>query len=323
MDIESTAGTSSVGIFQALLGLIRTMRPKQWTKSGFIFVPLIFDRQLFLWEPFLRTFAGFWLLSLTASAVYIINDLVDIERDRAHPRKRNRPLPSGQLPVPVAVSAAAILPIVSLGLSWLLSPSLTLVLATYLALHILYSFVLKNVVIVDVLTISAGFVLRVAAGATLIEVQRFSPWMYVFTVMLALFLAVAKRRQEMVMLADEAHNHRSTYNEYNMALLDQMMNVVTTGTLVVYSLYTFEAAGVPQNHTMMLTIPFVLYGVFRYLYLMHVKGEGGAPDEVLLQDRPLQLDLMLWGLTVILILYVLPEDGNIAAFVQTLLHHGT
>ena len=299
---------------QTLIALLRTMRPKQWIKNGFIFVPLVFDGQL--WPltdpPFLRTAAGFILLCLSSSAIYVINDLVDIERDKLHPSKRKRPLPAGELPVRVAVGAAAILPVVTLALSLALEIKLALVLACYLLLHLLYSFFIKNIVILDVLAISAGFLLRVAAGVALIEVQRFSPWMYVFTIFLALFLAVGKRRQELIALAMNAEFHRTTYQEYNLPLLDQMLNVVTTSTLVVYALYTFEAAGIPEDRSMMLTIPFVLYGVFRYLYLVHVRGDGGAPDEVLLADRPLQIDLVLWSLVVIFVIYVLPHNGGLA-----------
>jgi 4-hydroxybenzoate polyprenyltransferase len=300
---------------QTLIALVRTMRPRQWIKNGFVFVPLIFDGQLFPLDsaPFLRTVVGAALLCLAAGAVYLVNDIADIERDKLHPEKRNRPLPSGQLTVRVAAVAAVSLPLVALGLGYLLEPWFALVLATYLLLQLAYSFWLKNVVIVDVLVIAAGYVLRVAAGVALIEVQRFSPWMYLFTTLLALFLAVGKRRQELVMLATDAESHRATYREYNQALLDQMLNVVTTSTLVVYALYTFEAAGIAENRAMMLTIPFVTYGLFRYLYLIHVRGEGGAPDEVVLTDRPLQVDLVLWGIVIVFVIYILPHNGELAA----------
>lgn len=296
--------------------LVRTMRPKQWIKNGFIFVSLVFDGQLFplTGAPFIHTVAGFVLLCLTSSTIYLVNDIVDIERDKLHPTKCRRPLPAGELSVRVAAITAAALPIVTLLLGYLLRPAFALVLAAYLALHIAYSFWIKNIVILDVMAIAAGFVLRVVAGVALIEVQRFSPWMYLFTILLALFLAIGKRRQELITLAMDAKLHRTTYHDYNLLLLDQMLNVVTTSTLVVYALYTYQAAGVSENRAMMLTIPFVIYGIFRYLYVIHVRGEGGAPDEVLLSDRPLQIDLVLWGVIVVLILYVIPHNGAWADF---------
>jgi 4-hydroxybenzoate polyprenyltransferase len=296
-----------------LIGLARTMRPKQWTKNAFIFVPLIFDGQFFPLDaaPFWRTVAGYILLCMAASTIYLINDIVDIERDKLHPTKRLRPLPAGQVPVRAAAITAFILPVVALILGYLLEPAFALVIAVYLALHVAYAFILKNIVIVDVIAIATGYVLRVLAGVSLITVERFSPWMYAFTLMLALFLAVGKRRQELITLATDATLHRTTYHDYNLALLDQMLNVVTTSTLVIYALYTFEATGPYARHAMMLTIPYVLYGVFRYLYLIHVRGEGGAPDEVLLKDRPLQVTLLLCGLTIILIIYVLPHNGEL------------
>ncbi len=309
-------GTKSdiINPMQTFVGLVRTLRPKQWLKNGFIFIPLLFDAQFFPpGRPLLITVAGFVLLCMTAGTIYLVNDLVDLERDRLHPKKRKRPLPAGELSVRAAVAAAAVLPVVALGLGYLLAPGFALVLAAYLVLHIAYSFWLKNVVIVDVLAIAGGFVLRVAAGVALVPVERFSPWMYVFTIMLALFLAVGKRRQELVLLAEEARAHRAAYRDYNMPLLDQMLNVVTTSTLVVYSLYTFESVGPYENRAMMLTIPFVIYGIFRYLYLIHLRGEGGAPEEVVLTDRPSQINLLLYGLTVIFIIYIAPHNHQLAA----------
>ncbi|MBN1287739.1 MAG: decaprenyl-phosphate phosphoribosyltransferase [Anaerolineae bacterium] len=305
---------------QTLFGLLRTMRPKQWVKNGFIFVPLFFDGQFFpLGRPFLCTLVGFALLCLIASTIYLVNDIVDIERDKLHPTKRKRPLPAGEISVRAATTAALLLPLVALALGYLLAPWFALMLITYLALHLAYSFWLKNIVIIDMLAIATGFVLRVAAGQSLITVKQFSPWMYVFTIMLALFLVVGKRRQELITLASDAELHRTTYREYNLALLDQLLNVVTTSSLVVYALYTFEATGPYARYTMMFTIPYVIYGIFRYLYLIHVHGEGGAPDEVVLKDRPLQIDLVLCGLTGIFIIYILPHNGAITAFLASFL----
>jgi len=287
----------------ALRGLIVTMRLKQWLKNGFIFLPLLFDVKLLNLLYLARTLAGFALLCLASSVVYIINDLADIEKDRRHPTKRYRPLASGQLAPGVALAGALVLTLITLPLSFVLNTTFGLIVAGYLVLQLAYSFFLKHMIILDVLTVSAGFVLRVAAGVALVDVVRFSPWLYVLTTLLALFLSFGKRRHELLLLKEEANSHRASLEEYNLPLLDEMMSVVTATTVVAYSLYTFSAENLPKNHTMMLTIPFVLYGIFRYLYLIHVRGEGGAPDEVVLRDRPMQITLLLWGLSVFLILY--------------------
>ncbi len=286
-----------------IIGLFKSLRPNQWTKNGFIFAALIFDVKLFQLEPLLKTIIGFVLLCLISGSVYLINDLVDIDKDRQHPTKKHRPIPSGQVPFKVALAAAILIPALVLPLSFILSSYFGIIITAYLLLQIAYSFRLKNVVIVDVLTIAAGFVLRVAAGVALVEAERFSPWLYVFTVLLALFLGLGKRREELALLKDQAANTRTILNEYNLPFLDEMMAVVTAGTVMTYSFYTFSAPNLPDNHMMMLTIPFVIYGIFRYLYVIHVQGNGGAPDEVLLTDRPLQFSIVLFGLSVIIILY--------------------
>jgi 4-hydroxybenzoate polyprenyltransferase len=169
---------------------------------------------------------------------------------------------------------------------------------------LLYSFWLKQVVLVDVFVVASGFVLRVAAGVAVVRVERFSPWLYLCMILLALFIAISKRRHELVLLNDHANEHRSILSEYSLPLLDDMIRLVTACTAMAYSLYTFSAPNLPADHTMMLTIPFVLYGLFRYMYLIHIKGEGGAPEDVLFADKPLLLDIMLWGLTIILVMYV-------------------
>jgi 4-hydroxybenzoate polyprenyltransferase len=279
------------------------MRPTQWTKNGFVFVPLVFDEKLFRVEPLTRTIAGFVLLCLISGVVYLINDLVDIEQDRQHPTKRRRPLPSGRLSKSVALAAAVVIPAFALPLGFLLDVEFGLILTGYLALQIAYSLWLKNLVIIDVIVIAAGFVLRVAAGVYLIDAERFSPWLYLFTTLLALFIGLGKRRQEIVLLKNQASNARAILDHYSLPFLDEMMAVVTASTLMTYALYTFSAPNLPENHTMMLTIPFVIYGIFRYLYVIHIQGKGGAPDEVLLTDRPLQIAVALFGLAVVAILY--------------------
>jgi 4-hydroxybenzoate polyprenyltransferase len=287
-----------------LKALIKTMRPRQWTKNGFIFFALIFDKQLFLLEPFLRTMAGFFLFCLISSSVYLFNDIADVEADRNHPIKKSRPIASGQLPVNVAWAAALALIIISLPLAYLLSPAFMLVLVTYLVLNLLYSRWLKHVPILDVMIIALGFVLRVAAGVTLITVERFSPWLYVITLLFSLYIGLGKRRAEINMLSQGAGAHRKVLDGYTLPLLDQYITIVSGITIIAYSLYTFSAPNLPANHTMMLTILFVIYGIFRYLQLIQTGHAAGSPDEVALKDRPLQITVVLWGLTVIAVFYL-------------------
>lgn len=300
--VEQTQA-NKVNFVMQLYGLLRTMRPKQWTKNAFIFVPLLFDRKLLQPEYFLITLAGFGLLCMTASSVYIFNDLSDIEADRLHPKKRNRPLPSGQLSKGLALFAAILFPVIAIPLSIYLNPVFGAVIVGYLALQVAYTFRLKHVVLIDVLAIAAGFVLRVGAGVALVDVERFSPWLYIFTTMLALFLGLAKRRQELVLL-DGKNGTRAILEEYNVPLLDQLLMIVTATTIMTYALYTFSAEGLPENHLMMLTVPFVIYGIFRYLYLIHVRKITDTPDEVLLKDRAMLASVGAWALSVFLILYI-------------------
>lgn len=289
-----------------LRALIKSMRPKQWVKNGIIFTALVFDQQLLQLDPLLRTITGFALLCLGASAVYLMNDLVDLEQDRAHPIKRNRPIASGKLPLPVARFAAVAFFVVSLAGSYLLERNFGFVLTAYLGLNLLYSFYLKHIALIDVLVLASFFVLRVEAGVTLITVQRFSPWMYVCITLLALFMGLGKRRAEMVLLAEKANSHRRVLDGYTISFIDQLLSIVSSTTIVAYSLYTFSASNLPENHTMMLTIPFVIYGIFRYLFLIHVRGEGGAPEELLLEDWPLLGTVALWALSVVFVLYLSP-----------------
>ena len=282
------------------------MRPKQWTKNIFIFAALIFDHQLFRRGPFLRFLAGFALLCLLSSAVYLVNDLADIEQDRLHPKKRNRPLPSGRLKPGVALAAAVLFLAIALPLAFLLGWQFGAIAVIYLATNLLYSFWLKHVVLIDVLLVALGYLLRVHAGVALIIVSRFSPWLYICMTLLALFIGFGKRRGELLLMQNEPGNSRKVLQDYSLSFLDELINLVSTAAVIAYSLYTFSAENLPKNHAMMLTIPFVLYGIFRYLYLIHIKGEGGAPDELVLTDRPLQITFALWGLSAVLILYLNP-----------------
>lgn len=285
--------------------LLTTMRPRQWTKNGFVFVALLFDGILTV-ERVGHTLLAFALLCLMSSTVYIMNDLADIESDRQHPTKRFRPLPAGTLSPMVATGAAVLFGTVALAVGWWLSPLFLLVLFIYLTLQIAYTFILKHVVLLDVLIVAAGFVLRIAAGVVVIDVQRFSPWLYVFGAFLALFMALGKRRHELVLMGENAGKSRRILEEYSLDLVDRLLGIVTTSAIVSYSLYTFLAEGLPENHVMMLTIPMVIYGIFRYLYLIHVRREGGAPEEILLRDRPMQIDLAIWLVVVVIALYVTP-----------------
>jgi 4-hydroxybenzoate polyprenyltransferase len=280
------------------------MRPRQWTKNGFVFVALFFDGKLLETEYLLPTIGAFILLCLMSSAVYIMNDLVDIESDRQHPVKKKRPLPAGTLNPQAAVIAAIIFAIGSLTAGFLLNWQFGLVLLAYLLSQIAYSFWLKHVVLLDISIVTAGFVLRIAAGVTVIDVQRFSPWLYLFGGFLALFMVLGKRRHELTLLGSKADSHRAILKEYNLDLIDRLLGMVTTSAVVSYSLYTFLSEGLPENHLMMLTIPFVLYGIFRYLYLIHVQETGGAPEEILLRDRPFQVTLVCFALVVFLTLYI-------------------
>lgn len=287
-----------------LSGLIKTMRPRQWPKNGFVFAALFFDRKVLLLDSILQAFLAFILLCLISSAVYIMNDLADIESDRQHPTKRNRPLPSGNLDANVARAALILFVVVGLTASFMLSNVFGIIVLGYFLLQVAYTWQLKHMVLLDVSTVATGFILRVAAGVAIIDVERFSPWLYVCTGFLALFLALGKRRHELVLLGDGAGNHRAILQEYNLDLIDRLMGIVATSCLVSYSLYTFQSEGLPPNHFMMLTIPFALYTLFRLLYLIHVRHEGGAPEEILLRDRPLQVTLFLWAIVIFLALYV-------------------
>ena len=290
-----------------LKALLKTMRPKQWVKNVFVFAAVVFDKQLTNPVALLHTVLAVVAFCLISSAVYLVNDLVDVEKDRQHPTKRKRPLPSGQLSPRVALAAAIAIPVLCIPAALALSPALGMILLAYYAMMLLYSFYLKHIVIVDVMTIAAGFVLRVAAGVVVIEVARFSPWLYVCMTLLALFLGVGKRRHELFTLGENANSHRSSLEHYSLELIDQMSVVVTSAAIMAYSLYTFSAPNLPHRDgqpLMMLTIPFVLYAIFRYQYLIHVRREGGTPEDIVLGDLPFIVDLGLYGIAVLVLMYL-------------------
>ena len=284
--------------------LVRSLRPSQWTKNLIIFAALLFARRLTDGSAVVLSVAAFAVFCALSGVVYLVNDIVDREADRRHPLKRNRPIASGALPVAVAATTATLLGAGALTAAFLLRFEFGVVATGYVALLALYSGPLKHVVIIDVLTIAIGFVLRAVAGAVVINVE-ISNWLLIVTVLLALFLALSKRRHELVLLADGATSHRPILEEYSPYLLDQMISVVTASTLVSYAFYTVSPDTVQKFGTdkLGLTLPFPLYGIFRYLYLVHQKEGGGSPSDLLLNDRPLLACVALWAAAVVLVLY--------------------
>ncbi len=284
--------------------ILSSIRIKQWLKNSFIFAALIFDRQLTNFEAGLHTLAGALIFCFLASSVYVFNDIFDIEADKIHPVKKNRAIASGRISKPTAILLAIVLCAGSLLLALLFSRPFFYICAVYLVVNLAYSKWLKHIPILDVLIIASGFVMRVGAGVSLIEVERFSPWLYVVTTLFALYIGFGKRRAELNLLASEANQHRTVFDGYTIAFLDQLITIVSATTIVAYSLYTFSAPNLPKNHAMMLTIPFVLYGIFRYLYLVQVEQSGGAPEELLIKDLPLQITIFLYAVSVLVIFYI-------------------
>jgi 4-hydroxybenzoate polyprenyltransferase len=286
------------------LNLLISLRPAQWTKNLLVFAALVFAEKLFDVRAIALSVAAFVIFCALSGVVYLINDIADRQIDREHPLKRRRPIAAGTLPVGVAAAAAAVIGSAALIAAFALGWQLGLVAAGYVALQALYSGPLKHIVIIDVLALSIGFVLRAAAGAVAIEVVV-SHWLFVCTILLAMFLALAKRRHELILLADGAASHRPILGEYSPYLLDQMIGVVTASTLIAYIFYTISAETAQKFGTDLLglTIPFPLYGIFRYLYLVHRREGGGSPAELLINDRPLLVCVMLWVAAVVLIIY--------------------
>lgn len=280
--------------------LVRALRPKQWLKNGLLFAALVFSRNTFNLPMVQQVALGFLVFSVLSSCGYLYNDLKDIEADRLHPTKKNRPLASGELPVGVAVVFMGVGSVAALAGAWLLNPLFFAVSLTYLISTLLYTAVLKHIVILDVMSLATGFLLRAVAGAVVISVP-ISQWFLLCTALGALFIGISKRYSEMMLLEGEAHHHRKNLQEYSPELLKQMLNVTASGTLMSYALYTVNNTHGPW---MMITLPFVLYGIFRYQYLVTIKGEGGAPEQTLLRDRPLQATVVLLVVTAILALSV-------------------
>lgn len=283
-------------------GLVAATRPRQWSKNLLLYFGLVFALKLFDFRLLAVATAGFLVFCAVSASVYLVNDLADLERDRLHPVKRNRPLAAGIVKPGQAVALAVVLLALAIPAAFWLRPSFGLLTVGYLALSLAYSFRLKHVVIVDVFAVAAGFVVRAAAGAVVVDVP-ISPWLYVCTVLAALFVGLSKRRHELVLLEGSAANHRRILEEYSPQLLDQLITVVVASTAMAYSLYTFSAENLPRNHAMMLTIPFVLYGLFRYLFLVYVRNGGGSPEEVLLKDVPFLANALLWMGSAVAVLY--------------------
>jgi 4-hydroxybenzoate polyprenyltransferase len=289
--------------------LFRALRPRQWTKNLFVFAGLVFSQHLLDKVQVLQVLGAFAVFCMASGCIYLFNDLVDLQNDRLHPLKRLRPLASGRLSPGVARWALAVLLVLTLGLGYLLGLPFLMVILVYLGVQILYSLFLKRIVILDVFCVAIGFVLRVLAGALVIQVEV-SRWLVVCTLMVSLFLGLAKRRHELTLAGEEATSHREVLAEYSVGLLDQLISVATAATVLSYTLYTVDPETVAKFSTgnLVFTVPFVLYGVFRYLYLIHMKGAGaggagGSPENTLLNDPPLLVNISLWGLTVILVLY--------------------
>lgn len=299
MTVHTVAGPGT-----QLGALLRTMRLKQWTKNLFVLSPLLFSQHFFEPSTMIAAVEGFVLFSLIASCVYILNDIIDRRKDRLHPVKMMRPIASGALPVSIAFVALGVLLVVTVAASFVVGTLFAATIVAYFVWNVVYSLFLKEAVIIDVMAIAMSFILRIVAGAFAIDVPL-SEWLLICTSLLALFLGFSKRRHELTLLEDNAQGHRRVLLEYSPYFLDQMISLVTASTLICYILYTLDSETIAKfgSKNLLLTVPFVLYGLFRYLYLVHQRKTGGDPTSELLTDRPLLLNVFLWGLTVILVIY--------------------
>ena len=288
-----------------VLEVVRSLRIQQWIKNLFVFAPLIFSQNALNPPLLVKTIFAFILFCTLSGAAYILNDIQDLEEDKLHPVKSKRPLASGRLRKTHALFSCVFLILLGLAGAFLLNVYFFVALFVYIVLQTIYSSWLKHVVIIDVFLIATGYLIRVIAGGLAIEIQL-SPWLFICTILIALFLALSKRRHELILLDKKAETHRPILKEYTPQLLDQMIAVVTASTVISYSLYTISSETVAKFGTknLLFTVPFVLYGIFRYLYLVHQKDEGGSPEALIVKDKPLLIDLFLWIVTVVLILYI-------------------
>jgi 4-hydroxybenzoate polyprenyltransferase len=301
-EFAKTAQDRVARSYAALPPLIRAMRPIQWSKNSLVFAALLFDRRVFEFDALWRCLAAALVFCAISSAIYLVNDVRDIEQDRLHPRKRFRPIASGDVSSGQAMRIAGLLLLSGLATAVLIRPAFALVILGYITLMLAYSYGLKRLVIVDVFAIATGFVLRAAGGAIAISVSA-SPWLFVCTALGALFIGFGKRRNELVTLEATAGAHRANLEDYSLPMLDQIIAIVSAAMLISYSLYTFDATNVPDSHAMMFTIPFVAYGLFRYLFLVYRKGEGGSPEMLLIKDPGLITCIIGWVVTSLAILY--------------------
>lgn len=289
-----------------IVNIIKSLRPKQWVKNLLVFAGLVFSQNLFNIEMLLYTILVFFIFCIVSGAIYILNDIIDLPFDRANPLKAKRPIAGGRLKVSYAKLTVSILIPLSLLVSYLLNHKLFLVILSYIVLQVLYSLYLKNVPILDIFSISFGSVLRVVAGTVVINVT-ISSWLLICTILLALLLALSKRRYELVVFEKEAKSKRLVLEEYSPYLLDQMISIVTSSILITYSLYTMSQETIEKfgSRNLIFTVPFVLYGIFRYLYLIYKKGLGDSPEGIFLADKPLLIDIGIWILSVLVVIYLL------------------
>jgi 4-hydroxybenzoate polyprenyltransferase len=287
----------------AITALVVTMRPRQWTKNLIVFAPLIFSGRVGDPRSLLASFAAFLVFCVASGAVYAVNDVRDLKQDRLHAKKRERPIAAGELNPRIAVAAAVIMVAVALAGAFGISVAFGLIVGGFLVIQLAYTFGLKHAVILDVMAIAAGFIIRAAAGAVAVGVAA-SPWLYMCAALLALFLGLGKRRHELLLLDEQAVNHRAVLDDYSSQLLDMLLSTVMAATIIAYSLYTFFSATAAGSNYMMLTIPFVMYGVFRYGFLMYKRNLGGNPEEILLTDVPLIITILAWLLTAGAVIYL-------------------
>ncbi len=288
-----------------MIPLFVSLRPRQWTKNFFVFAGIIFSLKFFEFPLLLKVLEAFVIFCLLSSSIYLINDVSDRKSDRRHPSKKVRPIASGKVSPSLAITIALILCAASLAAAFYLEPVFAIVAAAYFLLMIAYTFFLRDLVILDVFSIAAGFVLRAVAGVVVIAVEL-SPWLIICTILLSLFIALGKRRHELVMLSGSAGEHRAILDEYNPLLLDQLISAVAGSTVMAYALYTLwpETIAKFRTHNLVYSVPFVLYGIFRYLYLIYKKEKGGSPEELLLTDNPLIIDLAVWIIALMVIIYL-------------------
>lgn len=287
-----------------MIPLIRSLRPQQWTKNFFVFAGIVFSLNFFQAALLLKVVYAFMIFCFLSSSIYLINDVKDAESDKKHPTKKLRPIASGQLSPIFALCLSALLAIFALSAAFALNAMFAFTALSYFVLMVLYTFLLRDIVILDVFSIAAGFVLRAAAGVVVIAVEL-SPWLIICTILLALFIALGKRKHELVSL-EAAVEHRKILDEYNPQLLDQLISAVAGSTVMAYTLYTLwpETIAKFKTHNLVYSVPFVLYGIFRYLYLIYQKEKGGKPEEILLTDIPLMIDIALWIVSLMVIIYL-------------------